>query len=73
MFPVYSRRVGRVPNIVPRNPPLPTIQHDAVRSRFPDSTTFQSTENSPGGMSSESESQVEISSSVAVCSQLHRT
>jgi len=63
---ILGRCVGRVPNIVPRNPPLPLIQHDAALSNLPDSTTLQSTAshsisstgNSPARMSSESETQV---------------
>nr|ABK24478.1 unknown [Picea sitchensis] len=62
---ILGHQIGRVPNIVPRNPPLPTIQHDAAPSSLPDSTNFQSTashnisstENSPAGLSSESQSQ----------------
>lgn len=68
---ILGRRVGRVPNIVTRNPPLQVIRPDAASLNFPDPTTFQSTAshsissvgNSPARMSSESETQV--SSSVA--------
>lgn len=50
---ILGHQVGRAPNRVPRNPPLPTIQRDVALSSRPDSTNVQlSTNQHDAGRSS---------------------